>query len=153
MEDVRGKREEGRGKKEEGRRKREEGRGKREEGRSSNAHYNPYSSTPFQLLYLMFLDLSSCICAPTLLQALRNRYGLRYIAFRPNSYYGIVNLSNTRTPMLLLALVKLLDLKSALLIALHASALTSLTSVTTRQSRSELEFLELRRDSAVFKRA
>jgi hypothetical protein len=55
--------------------------------------------------------------------------------------------------MLLLALVKLLDLKSALLIALHASALTSLTSVTTRQSRSELEFLELRRDSAVFKRA
>ena len=30
------------------------------------------------------------------------------------------------------------DLKSALLIALHASALTSLTSVTTRENRSKL---------------
>ena len=48
---------------EEGRRKNssmEEVRSKREEGRNSNAHYNPYSSTHFQLLYLMFLDLSSC---------------------------------------------------------------------------------------------
>ncbi len=34
--------------------------------------------------------------------------------------------------------MKLLLLKSALLIALHASALTSLTSVTTRENRSEL---------------
>ena len=34
--------------------------------------------------------------------------------------------------------MKLLDLKSALLMPLHASALTLLTSVTTRQSRSEL---------------
>ena len=38
-----------------------DGRCKKEEGRNSNAHYNPYSSTHFQLLYLMFLDLSSCI--------------------------------------------------------------------------------------------
>lgn len=59
---------------EEGRSKMEEFydvRGKKEEGRNSNAHYYPYSSTHFQLLYLMFLDLSSCILLPVSLLILR----------------------------------------------------------------------------------
>ena len=62
MEEVRGKMEEF-----------YEGRCKREEGRNSNAHYNPYSTTHFQLLYLMFLDLSSCILLLISLLILRNR--------------------------------------------------------------------------------
>lgn len=69
------------------------------------------------------LRLSSCIYAPTLLQALRNRYGLMYIAFHPSSYYDIVNLSNTRTPLASFSAIYDFDLKSALLIALVASAL------------------------------
>lgn len=104
----------------------------------------------------------SCIELREFLPTLHNQHICFRIVCRLNIHYDVTDLSNTMTRgldfvFLLVArnspseldistrssvgsfkAMKLLLLKSALLIAFVASALTSLTSVTTRENRSEI---------------